>query len=773
MTNHPDLQQFAKQLVFWTELVIENGRTPFRRVDLYPHIQTEQGVLQPPVIFWINRQSLMAGGILLLPNRDLPAELERGRCCAEALGLRNFVTWEIDRVRIWQLDGKMIKQHREFLFGAVEHPDDFRYLLEELLETLKLLAVTGLIPPNQLSCHYLHNLFLTTLELALPPLLNSYRSQRAQENEEMNGDADRQATEANQLLLLQLLTLRWHQQLPNAILPEKLERAIEISLPQLPKNLQQSLSWGRSAESAALPHETTVCFHHLLLRLRQLSWDMPKERALAALRLLIDGWFPPQKPQGTAQICFYPPTPRLAAETDTLLSDSPSLLAAASLLEQIEAQPIRRQYFGNLFQFTPDTLPQGTIQATLTSERVPGRGDQQQYTSLLRTSWPNRRFRLTTNTPLWQWETIHLLGLFRRPEALTLTLPNQALKLTVDEPFWPLLLENYQLCSIDSSTGQNLVLELIRGTNNSQPIRIKTADNQVQIIPADEIHLLRSQLLLALQLPATLYQLCAEQFIPCGEEHLSATALSGLSIYAGSLLGKRLWRLLSTTPPPVAEADRLALAKNIGWPHPEARVLEELALASKAGGQRLELSDSLLAELLGCTDILEIERPEGSLKKRPVVAENLPGKLLRQQLIQQLQNEGLPTFPEKYLYFLEQPQMVLYQFSPPLLIRNEFLGQCELIDARGKVIPVDGEELTQVLLLCSLLEKTQVELPADRQLVALILEQYCQDLRTFHQHLNELCFQWVENSKAARKLARKTWSELALPPLKWLEAQPQ
>ncbi len=772
MTNHPDLQQFARQLALWTELVIENGRTPFRRVDLYPQVQTEQGVLRPPLIFWINRQSMMAGGILLLPERDLSAELERGRCCAEALGLRNFVTWETDRVRIWQLDGAEIKQHQDLHFKDVANPDSFRHLLEELLEVLKLLAVIGLIPPGQLSAHYLHNLFQTALELSLPPLLNSYRSQRAQETEDAGEDAERQAVEANRQLLLQLLALLWFQQMPSAILPEKLARAIELSLPQLPEPLRQSLSWKISAEPTSMPHETTVCFHHLLLRLRQLSWDQSQQRALTALQLLFDSWFPPQPLESTAQNCFYPAVPRLAPTTRSLLSDSPSLLATVGLLEQLEKQPPRQQYFGNLLQFTPETLPKGTLQATLTNSRIPGRAEQQQYASLLRTSWPNRRFKLATATPLWQWEALHLLGLYRIAEPLALTLPAQALSLATDEPFWPLLLEHYQLCSVDSSNAAQLKLQLVRGATNEQPVQINTSETNYQLIPAEELQLRCSQLLQALQLPVRLYHLSAEQLVFCGEEQLTSTALRGLKLYADSLLGQRLWQLLTAAPQPATEEELFTQAKRIGWPHPEARILEELFRSSSSTEFTPEQLDGLLAELLGCADILQIERQGGTLKKRPLVEENLPGKLLRQQLIEQLQNEGLPTFPEKYLYFLDQPQMVTYRFAPPLQIRNELLGQFELVDVAGQIIHSDGEELVRVLLLCSQLGKNQVELPSDRQQLCLLLDQYCQDLRAFHQHLSELCFRRVENAKAARKLTKKTWSELALPPLKWLEAQP-
>ena len=772
LINHPDLQRFAKQLATWTESIIENGRTPFRRVDLYPRIQTEQGVLQPPLIFWINRQSMMAGGILLLPERNLTLELERGRSCAEALGLRHFVTWETDRIRTWQLDGTETNQHQEFLFGDVDHPDCFRQQLEKLLETLKLLAVIGLIPANQLSAHYLHNLFLTTLELSLPPLLNSYRSQRAQDLETTSEDAERQATEANRQLLLQLLALLWHQQLPSAILPEKLERAIEICLPQLPEALQRGLTWKIAEQPASMPHETTVCFHHLLLRLRQLAWDQSKPRALTTLQLVIDDWFPPQPLNCSAQICCYPPGPQLSTATGVLLSDSPSLLAAASLLEHLLEQPVRQQHFGNLLQFTPDTLPAGTIQAALTDIRIPGRGERSQYAAMLRTSWPNRRFKLATNTPLWLWETVHLLGLYRGKEVLSLILPGRTLLLAVDEPFWPLLLENYKIISLDWREKQTLALKLVRATNRDQPITINTASGQQQLTPAEGFQLLRSQLLLALQLPVSVYQMCAEQLIPTGEESLSAAALAGLHIYSHSTLGRQLWQLLGNAPLPLTAAERLAQAKEIGWPHPESGILEELAKAETAEQNQHNHSDKLLAERLQCPDILEMALPVAGKKKPLPTRETLPAKLLKEQLIQQLQAEGLPTFPEKYLYFLEQPQMVRYRFAPPLSRRNEFLGQCELVDAGGQILQIYGEDLAQALLLCSYLEKNEVELPADGQQVALLLSQYRQDLKAFHQHLNELCFQQIEDAKAARKLAKSTWSKLALPPLKWLESQP-
>jgi hypothetical protein len=72
-------EEFVQQLASWTEDVIEHGRTPFRRVDSFPEIDTDSGPYKPHLVFWINRQSLMAGGVLLLRQGDLEPLLKEGR----------------------------------------------------------------------------------------------------------------------------------------------------------------------------------------------------------------------------------------------------------------------------------------------------------------------------------------------------------------------------------------------------------------------------------------------------------------------------------------------------------------------------------------------------------------------------------------------------------------------------------------------------------------------------------------------------------------------
>ncbi len=94
MSSRKHLQLFATQLATWAEQIIENGRTPFRRVDLFHPLQTSTGTCTPPLIFWINRQSMIAGGLVFLPDNTTDLSFETEAAAATALGLRHFVTWE-------------------------------------------------------------------------------------------------------------------------------------------------------------------------------------------------------------------------------------------------------------------------------------------------------------------------------------------------------------------------------------------------------------------------------------------------------------------------------------------------------------------------------------------------------------------------------------------------------------------------------------------------------------------------------------------------------
>ena len=101
------LQLFSRQLAHWAENAISQGRFPFRKVETFPSLLTEKGEMHPPLVFWINRASCMAGGVLILPQ-NAEEEMSMGRDCARALGLQHFVTWAAHEIVFWEERGESL-----------------------------------------------------------------------------------------------------------------------------------------------------------------------------------------------------------------------------------------------------------------------------------------------------------------------------------------------------------------------------------------------------------------------------------------------------------------------------------------------------------------------------------------------------------------------------------------------------------------------------------------------------------------------------------------
>ena len=70
------------------------------------------------VITWINRDSCMAGGVLLLPPREAEESVEMGRHCARALGLRHFATWAAREVVFWEERGSALARGKSIPLPA-------------------------------------------------------------------------------------------------------------------------------------------------------------------------------------------------------------------------------------------------------------------------------------------------------------------------------------------------------------------------------------------------------------------------------------------------------------------------------------------------------------------------------------------------------------------------------------------------------------------------------------------------------------------------------
>lgn len=769
MNQH--LRQFAQQLSTWTEDLIAKGRIPFRRVDTFPTIHTAAGPQEVPLIFWINRQSMMAGGVVLLPNDNLENELKIGRDCAEALGLQHFVTWEKDQVRIWRSDTGSASVTQIFPLKNPEHPETFRFFLEDLLDALKLTAVLGSIPMHELSANYFHNLCQITLQQTLPSMIEAYRSRRAEDIDDSTEDVDYLAEEANRQILLQILALLWFEKMPEKILPEKMDRALELSIPLLPEPLPQILTLNAISSPPALPLESAVAFHHFLLRLRQLSWVKSPERIKKCFLEFSRNWYPKplEIPPGSSAF-LYPSAPPNGEMAELILSDSPSLLALITLVKCLQKQQTGSLIFGNLFKLDQQLLPTKLIHARLFNKRAVTSVERSEFVTQLRTSWPHRRFKIKTGQPIWIWELIHLLGICRTGQRLSLEFPPEGLRTAANELIWNLLFENFRFNEIYQSKDR-LRLVITREQTAQDTILVHLESETREFLPAPQLYCFRSQLLLALSLPKDIYQLLEHELIwPAGDLRIS-TETESLRLYRQSNF-YQLLRYLTRTEffhalkSPVA----VELEPNC-VPQPTQRLLKQLS--DEMHIHALDVSppsiNQLLAEVLSCPAIAMIEPPNNQHLPQEAVAKAITKHQLKEFILNSLTTFGIPKFPEQYLYFLEQPEMRQYNFTPPVKINSEFLGQFTLEDAQRRIIEGYGEELKQALLFCSQSGKTRIDLPQDRRQINQILNYYRKDLRALREYLKNLCYSQIEDSKEARRMINNLWKQLGLPDPSWLK----
>ena len=750
MEHH--LTQFARQLALWTEEIIDYGRTPFRRVDVFPQVETELGAINPPLVFWINRQSMMAGGILLLPDNNLEEELKRGCACASALGLRHFVTWEREQVRIWQVENDGATEHQSFPLDDPDNLESFRYLLADLLNALKLLAVLGAIPAAELSHWYLTNLFQTTLQQALPPLIEAYRGQRSEIEEHSPEDADICANEASRMLLLQVLALLWFDKFPEAILPEKMERAIEISLPELPESPRETLSLKTTIKPPPLPLETAVSFHHLLLRLRQLAWKQTPERAKQSLFSLKQSWYRNVEQNGTsAKIQLYPAAP-LLDDTKIILSNSLSLLGTTSLLTAISRQHPRKLLFGNLFQLDQSMLKAGSVSARLLNETGIPSTKRRELTTRLRAAWPNRHLKIKTGQPYWFWELTHLLGILNTNQNFSFELPLDILKDPGNHQVWSLLWQHCTIQKVRQVEPSILHITGYSGKTLHHTLTVQSETETRELHPGEDAAVSRSQLLLALTLPDTIYALLGHELIWPQEE---SDHSQSQEIYHNSSLYKWFQTILNTE---TAE----------GVPELEPSLLKELNNVTSTDSP-IEALDLTLSKVLNCPAVAKITIPEHTPEEKSPSGDVTAGKKLREKLVQQLATHGIPNFPEQYLYFLDHPEICHYSIDLPLELKSRMLGQFELQDGKGQLINGYGEELEQALLLCSAAGREEFDLPEDRRQLGELLDYYKKDLNSLYKYLKNLCYSQLENSKTARQVIKSTWKKLSLPDPTWFK----
>ncbi|MDX9708643.1 MAG: hypothetical protein RBT64_03725 [Trichloromonas sp.] len=772
--NQEHLQRFAEQLAHWAGQALTEGRFPFRRVDLHPPLLTEAGEESPALVFWINRESHMAGGLLLLPPAALEDVAESGRRCAAALGLRHFAVWAPHELSIWEIRVDRLLRHRDIPLSG-DHPGAFQQALRQLMEALKPLSVLGAVPAADLEGSYLANLWRVAPRDSRDALEEGFRTLRASRREAGENPQER-ACDKGVLTLLRLLALAACDRLPNGGPPEELETALSEALTELPEGLRESLA--PAPWEMPLPFPVAVRFHHLARRLGQLDVGRDRQRLLRALDLfaagedLGAGADDAPLPDGEEPVLLLHPPLSAARQGRRALMEAgrPALLALLALRRELAGLPPSLRRSEDIFSLMP-AMPPRLIRGRLDERRIPDREERAVLTTRLRSSWPTRRFRLDAKAPRWHWEFLHLLGLAAEEGHIILDTPAGWLNAPAGEALVELLREEFTLIEVALTGTGGLRLELVKARRPEQGTHfLRTAGERT--LPWRELvagH--RALLPLALGLDGGLFPLLksGRLAIPTSDDWPADRGTEAF-LFSRSTLGRHLWSIVAGDRPLPEIGNLRECARRFGLPLPGREVLDQLRLLDWHRGRPLpatELLDQAVERWLGATrppSVTGDMPPASPAPPRPAP----PSAALLARIVARVFIDGIPRFPEHYLYDHYRPELVNYRLTPPLALREEFFGRFTLVDGDDKTLTVDGEETAQALLLAAAGGRREVALPRERALTEAILSRYRADLRALRGKLIQACHAAIPQAATADRIAEKLWRDQSLPPVTFL-----
>ena len=767
------LNQFTRQLACWAEEYLQRSRSPMRRIDIAPTIATACGPLCPDLVIWINRDSCMAGGILLVPPRQAEEVEARGRDCALALGLRHFVVWGTREIVFWEILEQGLACHKTLPAPAAgEDAAGFRRALATLLDELKYLTVAGAVAPEKLPPHYLVNLCQGAIEDTLGGLTELMRIARSEGRQGSGGAApEGLALDKALLTLVRLAALLHLDQLPPSVQPEGLERAMVFALDTLPQKLRQPLL--PAAGELPLPLEAAVRFHHLLRRLTQLGGCRDRQRLAHLVSLLLglhgpalglsDQELPATEP---GELRLLVNTGRLSAgEADWEVAPA-SVLVMFCLLRFLRKLPAALAHAPNPFQLPGNPRPQRIIGALTAAASVPAR-ERVALQARLRISWPTRRFNLPVDLPRWGWELLHLIGLAEPGARLQLRTPDNWLVTPVADGLLELVRLECTPIEIGLGTDDNLRLELVKSRDEEPALSIVRPAGKRTLDPGLWGTAPAGILALAVTLPDPLWSLLDSQLLllqAAGE--LPGECVAGVILFAQSSVGRALWQILGQGQA-LPRRERLAAAfAERHMPLPRMDILSHLARFGAENSASLPGQasiDAALAPWFG-SEFATGMAPSPARHPGPAVPPPIDAGAARSTLRQEIFQDGLPLFPDHYLFAHFRPTLEHYRFTPPLVRAGEFFGQITLNDVNGQRLTAPSPAMAQALELVAAMGRTDVGLPSDPVIMEDILNRYLRDLQTFHGELLRRTHAMVPDPRQAQRLARDLWRELELPP---------
>jgi hypothetical protein len=771
------IRQLAEQLAHWGESLIAHGRSPFRKIETFPTLLTPCGCQKPPLVFWINRDSFMAGAVILFPDENDSSSLETGRCFAQALGLAYFVTWTADKIVFWDARPAVPTggKHFKLQTRGKTSPEDFQEALQKLMEEAKVMAVIGAVPPPELSAHYLANLYLTTLLGVRPALVDAYRVARA--GHSSSGDempAEILADQKNILTLVRLLSLILQNQGSMIAQPEDLESALLQSLGTLPESLSNTLQPDEG--EIVLPDEAAVRFHLLYRRLTQLRTATDPDRHCQALNLLLEHEspgvgchplpFPVVREQGLTLLLN--PSSN-CSEIEKPLEVAPrSVLAMTALLRHLQEASAATGQVSDIWQLPSSAAPR-FVNGTLADCHVPDPDRRRTHLARLRTSWPTRRFQLPPKAPEWCWQFLHLLGIAAEGATIELRVPDLLPTADFGRPLIQLIQEQFTLDLLERERDGWLLLRIFKSPLPDHLTRFPQQDFSVRQIPWQMLRETHPAILaLALTVSEELFTLLdAGRLRFLKEDSWVSEQEEALFLYTRSSLGNYLWQLVTNGRNlPSRRSFRQDLPA-VGLPVPESAGLSHLQRQFGENGGPPPSSreiDRELASWLGRKLSLPVSAATNRSRSGRQVQQDKSE--LADQIGELVFVDGIPRFPDHYLFDYYRPELMEFAFDGPLTAEGQFFDTFELRDTQGNSLRVEGAETAKALLLASAPGSgaMRLALPRDRQIVAAMLERYLADLRELHQTLLQETHRLKADPQAADKLAETIWKKHNLPP---------
>ncbi|OQY20490.1 MAG: hypothetical protein B6I36_00975 [Desulfobacteraceae bacterium 4572_35.1] len=648
---------FLRQLSLLATKHIASGTSPFRKTQIRPRIISRSGIQFPDLVFWINKDSFVAGGFVLCVDED-SLVLNDAQACAHALGVSYFATWSSSKIVFWE--AKTLTPCNEITSPGTNDDADngqkidlFEDTLIQTMNQFRTLAVLGTCPPQKLSYWHLTNLCLALATKAQATLSNHLRLKGYKSNPLQLQSLARHKVN---LCIARIFVLEYSDLMPHNLQPDNLDHALAYCVNSLAS--EQFSHLNPTTNEPQLDERSAIILHHLLHRLGQVALFENRKRASKLVQQLLLHSDPLGADTPTAQAInvdtsIYSNTIRTTKTKNNkfIEIDLPVRLVYKQLLCELLGWSKADQYSSTVFAIKKE--PQATaINGILFDTQTPETSYRNNWLTNIRLVWPGINFSLPRSTPIWAYEFIYLLGACSAGSKLDLTVPTQLLSSPFSATLFKLLQDNFTLHNVDLC--QNITVR-ING--------IKAHDNTVE----------------------------------------TTTKLN----YAISTVTDK---------------------KN---------------------------------------DSKTTDKKDRSRRK-------IAYKQLIEQIAHSIKSDGIPCFPDQYLYDFYRPQLVSYPNNDGhWQIGTEFMGSFQLnnasLGADAAKLTVDNEFLAFAIVLASYCGN-EFKLPKDTIIVTTIVTRYLNDLAKLHNTIWRSTHAALQQNKAANRLFTKTWDALELPPRKQTES---